>query len=48
MAVGCAAVFMETHEDPNNAPSDGPNMVPVSQLREVLERLKAHDGLAKG
>ncbi|MCJ8191580.1 3-deoxy-8-phosphooctulonate synthase [Sphingomicrobium aestuariivivum] len=39
VAVGCAALFMETHEDPDNAPSDGPNMVPLSELQELLERL---------
>jgi 2-dehydro-3-deoxyphosphooctonate aldolase (KDO 8-P synthase) len=36
IAVGCAAVFIETHDDPDNAPSDGPNMVPVNQLPELL------------
>lgn len=41
VAVGCAAVFIETHEDPDNAPSDGPNMVPVEELAGVLGRLKA-------
>ncbi|WP_425097843.1 3-deoxy-8-phosphooctulonate synthase [Tropicibacter sp. S64] len=47
LAIGCGAVFMETHEDPDNAPSDGPNMVPVQALGQVLEGLKAIDDLTK-
>lgn len=47
-AVGVAAVFIETHEDPDNAPSDGPNMVPVNELGVLLADLCAHDKLAKG
>ncbi len=47
-AVGVAAVFIETHEDPDNAPSDGPNMVPVTELAGLLASLAAHDRLAKG
>ena len=39
VAVGCAAVFMETHQDPDNAPSDGPNMVPLAELQTVIETL---------
>ena len=39
VAVGCAAVFIETHEDPDNAPSDGPNMVPVAELEGLLNAL---------
>ncbi|HEY9578641.1 MAG TPA: 3-deoxy-8-phosphooctulonate synthase, partial [Rhizorhapis sp.] len=39
VAVGCAAVFIETHEDPDNAPSDGPNMVPVAALESLLDIL---------
>lgn len=46
-AVGVAAVFIETHEDPDNAPSDGPNMVPVDELGALLADLVAHDRLAK-
>jgi 2-dehydro-3-deoxyphosphooctonate aldolase (KDO 8-P synthase) len=46
-AVGVAAVFIETHEDPDNAPSDGPNMVPVDKLGALLADLSAHDALAK-
>jgi 2-dehydro-3-deoxyphosphooctonate aldolase (KDO 8-P synthase) len=48
VAVGCAAVFLETHEDPARSPSDGPNMVPLDMLGAVLARLKAHDAIAKG
>jgi 2-dehydro-3-deoxyphosphooctonate aldolase (KDO 8-P synthase) len=47
VAVGVAAVFMETHQDPDRAPSDGPNMVPLADLQEVLETLVAHDRIAK-
>ncbi len=47
LAVGVAAVFMETHEDPDNAPSDGPNMVPVDQMENLLSLMKQFDGLAK-
>ncbi len=47
VAVGCAAVFIETHEDPDNAPSDGPNMVPVDQLGALLTKLRALDEVAK-
>ena len=48
VAVGVAAVFMETHQDPDSAPSDGPNMIPVDQLPALVERLMAFDALAKG
>jgi 2-dehydro-3-deoxyphosphooctonate aldolase (KDO 8-P synthase) len=47
VAVGVAAVFMETHQDPDRAPSDGPNMVPLGRMEEVLEALVAFDRLAK-
>ncbi|QFT61377.1 3-deoxy-8-phosphooctulonate synthase [Roseivivax sp. THAF30] len=47
IAVGCAAVFIETHEDPDNAPSDGPNMVPIDKLQPLLEGLAAIDRLTK-
>ncbi len=47
LAVGCASVFMETHENPVAAPSDGPNMIPLSEMKTVLMRLKAFDSLAK-
>ena len=48
VAVGVAGVFIETHQDPDKAPSDGPNMVPLKELEELLARLKAFDALAKG
>jgi 2-dehydro-3-deoxyphosphooctonate aldolase (KDO 8-P synthase) len=47
VAVGVAAVFMETHQDPDHAPSDGPNMVPIKRLRQVLETLVLIDKIAK-
>jgi 2-dehydro-3-deoxyphosphooctonate aldolase (KDO 8-P synthase) len=47
LAVGCAGLFIETHPDPDNAPSDGPNMVPLAQMPELLARLKAFDELSK-
>jgi 2-dehydro-3-deoxyphosphooctonate aldolase (KDO 8-P synthase) len=47
VAVGVAGVFMETHPDPDNAPSDGPNMVPIDQMESLMTRLKAFDDLAK-
>jgi 2-dehydro-3-deoxyphosphooctonate aldolase (KDO 8-P synthase) len=47
VAVGVAAVFMETHEDPDRAPSDGPNMVRLAELPAILARLLAHDRIAK-
>jgi 2-dehydro-3-deoxyphosphooctonate aldolase (KDO 8-P synthase) len=48
VAVGVAAVFMETHPDPDRAPSDGPNMVPLSEFEALAGRLLAFDALAKG
>jgi len=47
IAVGVAAVFMETHPDPDNAPSDGPNMVPLSKMPSLLNQLVAIDKLIK-
>ena len=47
IAVGVAAVFMETHPDPDNAPSDGPNMVPLSKMPGLLNQLVAIDKLVK-
>ncbi|MCB1489136.1 MAG: 3-deoxy-8-phosphooctulonate synthase [Bauldia sp.] len=47
VAVGVAGVFIETHQDPDNAPSDGPNMVPIDQLPALLETLMALDRVAK-
>ncbi|MBT9386720.1 3-deoxy-8-phosphooctulonate synthase [Pseudooceanicola sp. CBS1P-1] len=48
VAVGCAALFMEVHEDPDNAPSDGPNMLHLSELGGVLDTLVALDRVVKG
>ena len=47
-AVGVAGLFIETHQDPDNAPSDGPNMVPVDQLKDLVGTLCRFDALAKG
>jgi 2-dehydro-3-deoxyphosphooctonate aldolase (KDO 8-P synthase) len=47
VAVGVAAVFIETHPDPDKAPSDGPNMVPLSQLEALIATLQAFDAVAK-
>lgn len=47
VAVGVAGVFIETHQDPDNAPSDGPNMVPLKDLPALVERLMAFDRIAK-
>jgi 2-dehydro-3-deoxyphosphooctonate aldolase (KDO 8-P synthase) len=47
VAVGVAAVFMETHQDPDNAPSDGPNMLPIMALPDLLATLTAIDRIAK-
>ena len=48
VAVGVAGVFIETHRDPDNAPSDGPNMVPLSELEGLVRQLQAFDAIAKG
>lgn len=47
VAVGVAAVFIETHPDPDKAPSDGPNMVPLAKLEELITLLQAFDAVAK-
>jgi 2-dehydro-3-deoxyphosphooctonate aldolase (KDO 8-P synthase) len=47
IAVGVAAVFMETHQDPDCAPSDGPNMVKLTDMPALLEALQAFDRIAK-
>jgi 2-dehydro-3-deoxyphosphooctonate aldolase (KDO 8-P synthase) len=47
LAVGVAAVFIETHPDPDRAPSDGPNMIPLRQMEALITRLAAFDRLAK-
>ena len=48
VAVGVAGVFIETHQDPDNAPSDGPNMLPVNKLEQLLNQLCEIDKLIKG
>jgi 2-dehydro-3-deoxyphosphooctonate aldolase (KDO 8-P synthase) len=47
VAVGVAGVFIETHQDPDNAPSDGPNMVHLKDMKALLKQLMAFDALAK-
>jgi 2-dehydro-3-deoxyphosphooctonate aldolase (KDO 8-P synthase) len=47
LAVGVAAVFIETHPDPDRAPSDGPNMIPLREMPALIARLKTFDELAK-
>ncbi len=47
VSLGIAAVFIETHEDPDNAPSDGPNMIPLDQMAALVDSLMAFDALAK-
>ena len=46
-AAGVAAVFMETHQDSDSAPSDGPNMVKLADLEGVLKKLTANDKITK-
>ncbi len=48
VAVGVAGLFMESHQDPDNAPSDGPCMVRLDNLEEMLKRLQAYDEITKG
>jgi 2-dehydro-3-deoxyphosphooctonate aldolase (KDO 8-P synthase) len=48
VAVGVAGVFVETHQDPDNAPSDGPNMVKLQDMPALLEKLLALDSVVKG
>ena len=47
-AVGVSALFIETHQDPDNAPSDGPNMIPIDQMAQLIGTLRDFDALAKG
>jgi len=47
VAIGIAGVFIETHEDPDNAPSDGPNMVPLDRMADLVASLMEFDRLAK-
>jgi 2-dehydro-3-deoxyphosphooctonate aldolase (KDO 8-P synthase) len=47
VAVGVAGVFIETHQDPDRAPSDGPNMLPIKDMEPLLRKLVEFDRLAK-
>ena len=47
VSVGVACVFMETHPDPDHAPSDGPNMVPLSQFEALVAELLEYDAITK-
>ena len=47
VAVGVAGLFIETHQDPDHAPSDGPNMVPLHEMKELLSHLQAIDAVVK-
>ena len=47
VAVGVGAIFIETHDDPDNAPSDGPNMVPLNEIKSLLKKLIEIDNLIK-
>ena len=48
VSVGVAGVFLETHQDPDNAPCDGPNMIPIQELEALLKQLQQFDAIAKG
>ena len=47
IAVGVGAIFIEIHEDPDNAPSDGPNMVPLNEVKTLLKKLTEIDKIVK-
>ena len=47
VAVGVGAIFIETHEDPDNAPSDGPNMMKLNDIKNLLKKLIEIDNLIK-
>ncbi len=47
VSLGIGAVFIETHQDPDNAPSDGPNMIPLDQMGQLIDTLMRFDALAK-
>ena len=47
ISIGVAGLFIETHEDPDNAPSDGPNMLHIKDLEELVSKLQDFDNLAK-
>ena len=48
VAVGVSAVFIESHQNPDAAPSDGPNMIPVDEMESLIHTLAGFDRLAKG
>ncbi len=48
LAVGCASIFMECHPDPDHAPSDGPNMIPLAAMPSVIDEMLAIDHVMKG
>ncbi len=48
VAVGVSGLFIETHEDPDNAPSDGPNMAPLAEFEALMRGLMRIDGVVKG
>ena len=47
VAVGVSSLFIETHQDPDRAPSDGPNMIPLREMESLLTRLMRFDAVAK-
>jgi 2-dehydro-3-deoxyphosphooctonate aldolase (KDO 8-P synthase) len=47
VAVGVAGVFIETHQDPDKAPSDGPNMMPLKDMEALVRKLQEFDRVAK-
>ena len=47
ISIGVAGLFLETHNDPDNAPSDGPNMINIKELKNLLIQLKQFDDIAK-
>ena len=47
IAIGVSGIFIETHQDPDNAPSDGPNMLHIDNLKKLLEKLKQIDKIVK-
>ena len=47
ISVGIAGIFIETHNDPDNAPSDGPNMLHLKDLKELILKLKDFDNVSK-
>lgn len=48
VAVGVSSLFIETHQDPDRAPSDGPNMIPVDEMEDLITTLRRYDNLTKG